>query len=75
MPIGGKLCNNQSINPSIMTSTKKVDDETPKPNRRTANVPSASLQEDLIWTGLALLALSLGLLLDGLANGRRFGWA
>ncbi len=27
------------------------------------------------WTGLLLLALSLGLILDGLASGRRFGWA
>lgn len=27
------------------------------------------------WTGLVLLALSLGLVLDGLASGRRFGWS
>lgn len=26
------------------------------------------------WPGLFLMALALGLLLDGLANGRRFGW-
>ncbi|MEL0324173.1 MAG: MFS transporter, partial [Rhodospirillales bacterium] len=26
------------------------------------------------WTGLILMALALGFVLDGLASGRRFGW-
>lgn len=39
------------------------------PNRR----PGVAGKFD--WAGLILLSLSLGLILDGLASGRRFGWA
>ncbi len=39
------------------------------PNRR----PGVASRFD--WIGLILLCLSLGLILDGLASGRRFGWA
>lgn len=35
----------------------------------------ASMHRPFDWAGLVLLALALGLLLDGLASGRRFGWA